>query len=156
MFRGSLSHNEPACGPVTAAHARGGGRRRGHPQRPASLLPPPAAFSGARPGDAGAAGTPSAALPPAEAAAHERLGLSLPAPCPGRGRAPSTFSQAPVGQAGPQLATRGNRTLPPLPMPAAPRLILGTPLIPCQEFPFQSLLLENQPNTRRPQVGLQT
>lgn len=63
------------------------------------------------------------------------------------------------GPRGPgRAATRnsGNRTLPPLPTPAAPRLILGTPLIPCQEFPFQSLLLENQPNTRCPQVGLQT
>ena len=69
---------------------------------------------------------------------------------------PAHFFQASAGQGRPQLATRGNRILPPLPTPTAPRLILGTPLIPCQEFPFQSLLLENQPNTCRPPVGLQT
>ena len=106
MFRGYLSHNEPARGPVTAAHARGGGRRRRHPQRPPSLLPPPAAFSGAHPGDPGAAGTPSAALPPAEAAVPERLGLSLPAPCPGRGGASSTFFPGPRGPG--QAATRNS------------------------------------------------
>ena len=150
-----MSHNEPACGPVTAAHARGGSRHRRRPQRPASLLPPPAAFSGARPGDAGAAGMASAALPPAEAAAHERLGLSLPAPCPGRGRAPAPFPRPPwarpgrnsqLGELHPASTAHARR----------PQAYTGTPLIPCQEFPFQSLLLENQPNTRRPQVGLQT
>ena len=75
---------------------------------------------------------------------------------PGGAEPPAPFLLP--GPRGPGWDTpRGSHILPPLPtLPPPDFFILGTPVIPCQEFPFQAVLLENQSNTCRPEVGLQT